>query len=573
MYPRDGSRAIADGPRMDPIESLLTELRRSLGTDRMLTYVPAQGMEIVSPPASGADAKPIDELTRRVLWPVAQYLRSAQVPTRSWIERGGPDLPYRAIVHAVSRGGRTVGLVAGLRPADGPAFTPADEARLAGAIPQLEQLLETRLEPTGFLRRPDLQAEIARRAAAHESVSVVYANLDQLHGVNDLAGFETGDAVIAAVSALWQSRIAPQTPVAGRLSGDRYAAVLFGMDLAQARDWADETRVAISRLEIRGVRSSITASFGVAALTEPALFERALAGAETACRAAKDRGRNRVEVYESTDISMVRRHDAVREARVVSDALDGDRLALHAQPIVALRAPGCACHFEILLRLKDRRNQFSSIGAYLQAAERYQLLGRLDRWVVEQTLKTLGPHAPVLRRQGVTFAINITGQSLSQPDFVDFVADAMTRHGVPGALLAFEFTETAAVKDLDATSRFIERMATLDARIALDDFGTGLSSLVHLKELAIDQIKIDGHFVRDVLTNARSEALVRALVQIASELKLQTVAEYVESEEVASHLRTLGVRYAQGHLFGRARPLETVLQGLEDAPQALAAVR
>ena len=552
---------------MDPIETLLQELRAALHCERVVVYSPARCADIVCPPVSGADAKPIDALTRQVLGPVAQHLRSAQVPTRSWIERGGPPLPHRALVSALASQGRVYGFVAALRSIDRAPFNAAETRLLQAAVPRVEQLLDARDTPSSFLRRPDLEAEIARRAASHEAVSVVYANLDQLHGINDIAGFDAGDAVISAVSRLWQERLAPQSPVAGRLSGDRYAAVLFGMDLQQARQWAEETRDAVSRLQIAGCRSQVTASFGVASLTEANQFDRALAGAETACRAAKDRGRNRVEVYESSDVSMIRRHDAVREAQIVSEALDTDRFALHAQPIVALRAPPGGAHYEILLRLRDRRNQYLSIGGYLKAAERYQLLERLDHWVIEQTLRALGPHAQALHRNGTTFAINITGQSLSQAGFADFVADAMARHGVPGQMLAFEFTETAAVDNIAASSRFIERMAALGARIALDDFGTGLSSLVHLKGLAIDQIKIDGEFVSDVLTNARSEALVRALVQIANELGLQTVAEYVETEAVAARLWHLGVQYAQGHLYGRARPLEEVLAARQDAPR------
>ncbi len=558
---------------MDPIESLLQELRIALQCERVLVFSPARGADIVCPPAGPQDAKPIDSLTRQVLWPVAQYLRTAQVPTRSWIERGGPPLPYRAVVSALTKHGRVVGVVAGLKAVDRAPFSARDTASMNAAVPRLEQLLDARDASSSFLRRPDLEAEITRRAASHEAVSVVYANLDQLHGINDIAGFDAGDAIIAAVSRLWQERIGPQSPVAGRLSGDRYAAVLFGMDLQQARHWAEQTREAVAGLVIDGCRSQVTASFGVAPLQDAAQFDRALAGAETACRAAKDRGRNRVEIYESSDISMIRRHDAVREAQIVSDALDTDGFALHAQPIVPLRASATGAHYEILLRLKDRRNQFSSIGGYLKAAGRYQLLERLDRWVVEQTLRILGPHALALSRDGTTFAINITGQSLSQPAFADFVTEAMGRHGVPGQMIWFEFTETTAVDNLVATARFIERMAELGARIALDDFGTGLSSLVHLKELAVHQIKIDGQFVSDLLTNARSEALVRALVQIANELGLKTVAEYVETEAVAARLWHLGVQYAQGHLYGRAQPLEQILAALHDSTGGMSAGR
>jgi EAL domain-containing protein (putative c-di-GMP-specific phosphodiesterase class I) len=188
------------------------------------------------------------------------------------------------------------------------------------------------------------------------------------------------------------------------------------------------------------------------------------------------------------------------------------------------------------------------------------MFDRLDRWVVENTLRELGRRAPQLQERGARFAINITGQSLSDPDFADFVRAQVARRGVPGTMLTFEFTETAAVRNLEATNRFIKRTTELGCRLALDDFGTGVSSLMHLKELAVHCIKIDGRFIRDVLTNARSEALVRALAQIAGSLGLETVAEFIETEEVAGYLRKLGVQLGQGYLFGRARPLCEVLE-------------
>ncbi len=158
--------------------------------------------------------------------------------------------------------------------------------------------------------------------------------------------------------------------------------------------------------------------------------------------------------------------------------------------------------------------------------------------------------------------MNVTGVSLSEPEFADHVAAELEKRGVPGSLLAFEFTETAAVRNLRATQNFVTRMREIGSRVALDDFGTGLSSLVHLKELAVQQLKIDAQFVRDILTDARSEALVRALVQIAGHLGLETVAEFVETKSTAAHLRKLGVRFGQGHLFGRSQPLEDVLAEL-----------
>jgi diguanylate cyclase (GGDEF)-like protein len=559
---------------METTDRFLQSLATELESTSVVLHAPSLFADSVAPEPAATEFSRISALTRHVLWPMAQQSGEAQTLNRARVRRGAPVLPYRILMSPLLVDQQPLGIVAALRTHAQPSFVPADAARLAAAVPRLLALLSSGdAGQSGLLRRPSLATEIALRARGHEVVSVVYADLDQLHAINELAGFTAGDEVLRAVGRLWQPPLLPEGSVASRLSGDRYAAVLFNHSLEQARDCAERARQAIERLEIRGRRSRITASFGVATLARASEFEHALAAAETACRAAKDRGRNRVEVYESGDVSMMRRHEEVHESRIVIDALDSDRFALHAQPVVRLAAPAMPCHYEILLRLQGLDGAFKSIGEYLKAAERYQLLERLDRWVIEHTLRVLAPHAATLRAIGVTFAINVTGPSLSEPEFADFVRAEVERHAIAGGLLVFEFTETAAVRNLTATQRFIARMAEIGSRVALDDFGTGLSSLVHLKELAVQQIKIDGQFVRDILTDPRSEALVRALVQIAEQLGLETVAEFVEAADVAAHLRHVGVRYAQGNLYGGARALDDTLAELlaEDRPVAMAA--
>ncbi len=179
----------------------------------------------------------------------------------------------------------------------------------------------------------------------------------------------------------------------------------------------------------------------------------------------------------------------------------------------------------------------------------------------------LAPFAAPLGTLGANFALNLTGQSLSQPEFADFVRTEIKGHALPRGLLDFEFTEIAAAHNLNATRRFIARMAEIGSRVALDDFGTGVSSLVHLKDLDVFRIKIDGKFVRDVLQSSRSRALIRAIVQIAGELGLETVAEFVEDAAIAEQVRGLGVHYAQGYFYGHARLLDdTIEQLLGEAP-------
>jgi diguanylate cyclase (GGDEF)-like protein len=559
---------------MESTDGFLKSLATRLESAHVILHAPSLFADYVAPAPATPDVSRISSLTRHVLWPMAQQGGDTQTLNRARVKRGDPVLPYRIVMSPLIVDQRPLGVVAALRTHAQPSFEPTDAATLAGSVADLLELLSSGGNgQTLLLRRPNLAAEIALRSKGHEGVSVVYADLDQLHAINELAGFTAGDEVIRAVGRIWQPPLLPSGSVANRLSGDRYAAVLFNHSLDQARDWAESAREAIERLEIRGHRSRITASFGVAKLSRAGEFEHALAAAETACRAAKDRGRNRVEVYESADVSMMRRHEEVHESRIVIDALDTDRFALHAQPVVTLAAPSTPSHYEILLRLQGLDGVFKSIGEYLKAAERYQLLERIDRWVIERTLRVLAPRAAALRALGVSFAINVTGPSLSEPDFADFVRTAVKEHAIPGALLVFEFTETAAVRNLAATQRFIARMTEIGSKVALDDFGTGLSSLVHLKELAVQQIKIDGQFIRDILTDSRSEALVRALVQIAEQLGLETVAEFVETHEVAAHLRRLGVRYAQGNLYGGARALDDTLVELlaKGAPAAVAA--
>jgi diguanylate cyclase (GGDEF)-like protein len=545
---------------MISLQTLVDRFVALIRCQHVVVFVTSTATELVLPVPAPDEQAAIASLAQHILWPMAQQDEKPHILNRARLKQGAPLLPYRILFCPLVISGRPSGFVAALRPLSEPSFVDGD----LSVLTMLADLLRDKYSidaaaQTALVRRPAFEEEVALRAQATKTASVVYADLDQIHAINDMSGFSAGDHVIRAVGALWRSELLPSGSIASRLSGDRYAAVLFDHPLDQARGWAERARAAIEALDLGDRRTRITASLGVAALPHGGSFEHALAAAETACRAAKDHGRNRVEIYFTGDESMVRRYNEVRESRMVIDALEAGQFALHAQPIVALDSPGTPRDYEILLRVNGEDGDVRSIGAYLQAAERYQLLERVDRWVIENTLRTLGPAAAGLQALGIRFAINVTGQSISQPEFARTVCGELDRWNVPGSLLAFEFTETAAVKNMQATRGFVERMTKLGCRLALDDFGTGVSSLVHLKELAVHQIKIDGKFTTDVLVSARSEALVRALVLIADELKLDTVAEFIENGRVAEHVRKLGVRYGQGYLYGRPVPLADVL--------------
>lgn len=555
-------------------DNLIQSLAADVACVHLIVYAPAYFARRVWPAPHDEEAVAVDKLIKDLLWPMCRDGIAHNLMNRVRMSPKSALLPFRILICPLLEADHSIGFAAALRRPEQEPFTAADLTKLRDGLPGLKQRLAERLEPaTGLLSRQAFEAELALRGGAGNGACVVYANLDRVHVVNELSGFGVADAIIRDVGRFFQSQVAPTGSIATHLSGDRFAAVLFDHSLNQARHWAEETREGIQLLgddmqqPVDGhMPARITASFGVATIDDADSFQHALASAETACRVAKERGRNRVELYVSDDHTVMRRHEEVHESRQILEALDQGGFILYAQPIVNLSDASQPTHFEILLRVACPDGKVTSIANYLDAAERYQLLERLDRWVLARVLQTLAPMAQELHTRGATFAVNITGQSLSQPIFADFVRSEIKLHSIPAGLLDFELTETAAVRNLKATQRFIARLDEIGARVALDDFGTGLSSLMHLKDLDVHRIKIDGKFVRDVLSNARSRALIRALVQIANEIGLQTVAEFVESEAIAASVHALGVQCAQGYFFGRPRPLEEVLADLKTAP-------
>jgi EAL domain-containing protein (putative c-di-GMP-specific phosphodiesterase class I) len=288
-----------------------------------------------------------------------------------------------------------------------------------------------------------------------------------------------------------------------------------------------------------------------------------LAAAETACKAAKDRGRNRVEVYQANDASLVRRFADINIIGQLRAAIDADRLWLAAQIIAPLaEADTSRPHFELLLRMIDEEGRSVGPDRFLSAANRYQLMPEIDRWVIDKAIEMLKPHAGLLAGSSMSFAINFSGQSLKDQDFVDFVLERIGSSGLDPRLFCFELTENATIANIGRAESLILSLRQLGCGVALDDFGTGLSSLAYLRQLPVSMLKIDGSFVRDILKDPRAESLVLAIAQLARSMSIVTVAEYVETEEIRALVATLGVDYGQGFALGKPRPFVDVLAEL-----------
>jgi diguanylate cyclase (GGDEF)-like protein len=401
------------------------------------------------------------------------------------------------------------------------------------------------------------------------SHTVIYIDVDQLHVTNDTFGRESGDIVLAEVAALMRHHL--DGHFLTRIAGDSYAALLLNTDMDKAAVLAGNICRECKEIEhVRDGRSCRpSASIGIGPLSgDPETGSAALSMAQVACQAAKDRGRGRVEIYQSADASIIQRFDDIHLVGQISGAIDNDQLLLLGQPIVPLKSGDTTQYFEILVRLIDDEGGQISPAEFFSAAERYQLMEELDRWVVSNTLESIAGCKKLSKDSAVKFAINLSGQSLGSEAFLSFVQEQISSSGVAPEMLCFEITETVAVANIQRAQTLMRTLQKMGCQFSLDDFGTGLSSFGYLKLFPVNTLKIDGSFIKDISSNVVSQSVVAAISEVARVMELETVAEYVEDEEALSLLKKLGVTWAQGYLMGVPEPFADQLDSIVTASDA-----
>ena len=464
--------------------------------------------------------------------------------------------------------GQVIGALAFFNPPQAPDYGSRHVFLARHLGRQTAAIVETQFDlMTGLHTRDGLEQMYGRLESdgQHGICSVIYIDVDHMHVVNELHGFELGNELIVRIADLLAPPLLPGGALAARISGDRFAVILPDTDTHAAAKIAAQLQAASGRVSIGPAQETldVSVSCGVAALVSmPQGLARALAAAELACKSAKKHGRNRVELYACEDDSMMRRHDDVIAVGQLRSAFKSDRLLLYAQPIVPLQDPSLPYSFEILLRMRAPDGKIVAPGSLINAAARYQLLPTVDRWVAERALQTLSAYRSVLKSRGISISINVSGQSIGDEDFIRRFSEHLKAADLPRGSITVEITEQAAVTNLARANDMIRQLNALGCRLALDDFGTGANSLTNLKSLDIARVKIDGSFVRDVVTDQRSQVTVRAIVELAKGFAIDTVAEFVENQAIADAVRKLGVDYAQGYAFGRPEPLRDALDRL-----------
>lgn len=413
---------------------------------------------------------------------------------------------------------------------------------------------------TDLANRRAFEQALAEAIVQEEEMALLYLDLDQFKVVNDTAGHMVGDQMLRELAERFAQLIAPGDLLA-RMGGDEFAVLMSGAT-DKAMNLAEDLRqvTELYRFDYLGRVYQVGLSVGVVPFRDASSSaEMLLAMADAACYAAKHAGRNQVWLYKDSD-EFLRQQQ--QEMHVVSDihaALEANLLELHAQKLVDLQAQDEHVHLEILVRMRGADGKMIPPGDFIPAAEHFNLMHRIDRWVIEHTLAFLGGTPGVLDKLSLC-AINLSGQSLGQTGLGNFIRASMEQHGVPGHKLCFEVTETAAVSQLSQAAELISDLRSLGCHFALDDFGSGQSSFRYLKQLPVDYLKIDGSFVQDMLQDTMDAALVRGMHEIASTLGMRTVAEYVENGQIADTLREVGVNYAQGWHFHRPEPVANLFR-------------
>jgi len=388
--------------------------------------------------------------------------------------------------------------------------------------------------------------------------ALLYIDLDQFKIVNDTCGHTAGDELLHQIANVMEEKIRQRDTLA-RIGGDEFGVLMEHCKIEQAMRVANVIREAVEEFRfVWGDKTfSVGASIGVTTITLLSKdVTEILKQADAACYAAKESGRNRVHLYNEKDTSLANRYGDMQWVSRISSALEENRFHLYAQPIMNIENSETT-HYELLLRMEDEAGAIIPPGAFLPAAERYNLISKLDRWVINTAFQWLTDFPE--SREHISFcSINVSGQNLGDDQFRDYVMEKLKETKIDTSKVCFEITETAAIANLSNAMDFIITLKSMGCLFALDDFGSGVSSFAYLKNLPVDYLKIDGMFVKDIVEDPIDFAMVRSINEIGHVMGKKTIAEFVEDDAILDKLRSIGVDYAQGYGIGMPAPLEFI---------------
>ncbi|MHB1828299.1 MAG: EAL domain-containing protein [Steroidobacteraceae bacterium] len=543
---------------------LLSEAVVATDRDGRVTYLNAAAARLAPMPPGQAVGRAFEDVVNLVEEGDRRLLSE---PLRQTLASGtAVNLGRRALLVARNDGSeRSIELSASpIRTADGPLSGALvllhDVSELRGIARQMSYQA-THDALTGLVNRHEFERRLQEAVESGQRGDGQHVlcclDLDRFKVVNDTSGHVAGDSVLREVAKVLRDAVRDSDTVA-RIGGDEFGMLLIGCPLEKARQIADDVCSAIAdhRFVWREKIFSLGVSVGLVEISRGSgLSEELLAAADSACYVAKKRGSGRVAIYSARDEAFARHSGEIQWLQMLQTSLKENRFQLYQQPIVPAYgndAGGPA--MEVFVRLRDEEGHGIAPGEFVRAAERYRLMGLVDRWVVQTTLTALGRGAlPVPSNRCV--AINVSSQTLADPDFLEFVVECLDSTGVAPGQVCFELSETAVVANIEHARRFVGVLHGMGCRFALDDFGSGVGSFSNLRSLPMDYLKIDGSFIRNLAVDTVNQAMVMAMIELARKLNFKVIAEQVEDSAALEVARRMGIDYMQGYAIARPTPL------------------
>jgi diguanylate cyclase (GGDEF)-like protein/PAS domain S-box-containing protein len=527
--------------------------------------------ELLGWPREAAAGKPIEEVLRLMSEKTGEALENHVAQCLST----GRAVAIPADTLLVARDGRHIAVTDSLAPIyahDGTVLGTVFVLHDVSHERQLQRELSWQASHdalTGLINRREFEVQLGE-ALANAKVSdavhvVLFLDLDQFKVVNDLCGHGAGDELLRQLASVLQSLMRGSDTLA-RLGGDELAVLLRNCSLVTARYFSDRLRQAVKEFHFfwNNQRFEISVSIGLATVTAQSLsITEIMACADRACYLAKEQGRDRVHVFEANDMLLVQRHREMQWIARLNQALKKNNFKLCVQPIMNL-ADGTCSHAEVLVRMLGEDSELIPPGAFIPAAERYNLMPAIDRWVIAACFDYMSDSQTKCgtgKTRGQTqlpfcLSINLSGVSLNDDDLVPFISEQLQRHAIDPVHICFEITETAAIRNFPKAKTFVKEIKEMGCLFSLDDFGTGLSSFSYLKNFPVDYLKIDGSFIKQLSRDDVDRAIVASINEIGHTMGIRTVAEFVEDDSTLEILRTIGIDFAQGLAVGEAKILD-----------------
>jgi len=558
----------------ESLVQLVKDTRVALDVAASGLFIPGKRIECLDVPGDRKDVLSTD-LMDFLRYRATSWLMpggSIVINTRIEWERYGLSSPMCSKLMIVPLHGgdvHVIGLLVALKGVSAQDFTNSDRNMLSVMAGRADKALQVNFDRlTGLENLQSFEWAITKalsKARKGElSPAILTIDLDRFNVVNDVSGRAAGDQLIVETGRLISGFAGPGDTVA-HLGSDRFGMLLAACSKEQATGLGERLRQEIASMGFvwEGEGHAVSACIGVVLLEQECQdVSEAMSRVEVALNSAKEKGVNRIQLYQESDKELARRKGEGKWVGRILEGIRENRFQLYAQPIKGLQSDNQEAHYEILVRLLGGDGQIVPPGEFIPAAEHYFLMPDLDWWVVQNAIQDLGEFFHSDSEQAVSFSINLSGQTLTDQHVQRRLFRALEEAGDFTDRLVFEITESAAIQNIEEAIAFIGKVRKLGCRFSLDDFGSGLSSFAYLQKLDVDYLKIDGSFVHLVDTDDIAAAMVTSINQLAQVMGLKTIGEYVENEQIARKLGEIGVDYGQGYHYGRPCPLQRILRDL-----------